>query len=216
MKGKEAERDMAENLPYFLGIGTLTNALEKIKKAAVPSRFSYDFMASTLQMKGGTAKMVPPFLKRIGFLGADGTPTDLYKRFRNATESKIAMAEAIRVGYPTLYRMNESVHSVSDAELKGMVVQATGLEENSRTAQAMVGTFKALKNLADFNASPAKPATADTSTKNSQDQQEATTPARPGAGLNLSYTINLNLPATSDTAVFNAIFKSLRENLLEK
>jgi len=32
--------------------------------------------------------------------------------------------------------------------------------------------------------------------------------------LGLSYTINLNLPATSDIAVFNAIFKSLREHLL--
>ena len=32
--------------------------------------------------------------------------------------------------------------------------------------------------------------------------------------MNLSYTINLNLPATSDIAVFNAIFKSLKENVL--
>ena len=35
-------------------------------------------------------------------------------------------------------------------------------------------------------------------------------------GLNLAYTINLNLPATSDIAVFNAIFKSLKENLLKE
>jgi len=35
-------------------------------------------------------------------------------------------------------------------------------------------------------------------------------------GLNLGYTINLHLPATSDIAVFNAIFKSLRENLLSR
>jgi hypothetical protein len=33
-------------------------------------------------------------------------------------------------------------------------------------------------------------------------------------GVGLSYTINLHLPATSEIAVFNAIFKSLRENLL--
>ena len=32
--------------------------------------------------------------------------------------------------------------------------------------------------------------------------------------LGLSYTINLNLPATTEIEVFNAIFKSLRENLL--
>jgi hypothetical protein len=34
------------------------------------------------------------------------------------------------------------------------------------------------------------------------------------SALSLGYTINLNLPATSDIAVFNAIFKSLREHLL--
>jgi hypothetical protein len=34
-------------------------------------------------------------------------------------------------------------------------------------------------------------------------------------GLNLSYTINLNLPETSDVEVFNAIFRSLKENLLK-
>ena len=32
--------------------------------------------------------------------------------------------------------------------------------------------------------------------------------------MNLSYTINLNLPATSDIGVFNSIFKSLKDNLL--
>ena len=34
--------------------------------------------------------------------------------------------------------------------------------------------------------------------------------------LGLSYTINLNLPATTEIEVFNAIFKSLRENLLRE
>lgn len=34
-------------------------------------------------------------------------------------------------------------------------------------------------------------------------------------GVTLGYTINLHLPPTSDIAVFNAIFKSLREHLLQ-
>jgi hypothetical protein len=32
--------------------------------------------------------------------------------------------------------------------------------------------------------------------------------------LGISYTINLNLPATTEVEVFNAIFKSLKEHLL--
>jgi len=34
--------------------------------------------------------------------------------------------------------------------------------------------------------------------------------------LNLAYTINLVLPKSDDVAVFNAIFRSLRDNLLRK
>tara|TARA_B100000787_G_C16068588_1_gene238855 strand:- start:316 stop:522 length:207 start_codon:yes stop_codon:yes gene_type:complete len=33
-------------------------------------------------------------------------------------------------------------------------------------------------------------------------------------GLNMAYQINIVLPETKDIEVFNAIFKSLRENLL--
>lgn len=36
----------------------------------------------------------------------------------------------------------------------------------------------------------------------------------PWLGFNLAYTINLNLPASTDQAVFNAIFRSLKEHLL--
>jgi hypothetical protein len=34
--------------------------------------------------------------------------------------------------------------------------------------------------------------------------------------IGFSYTINLNLPETTDVEVFNAIFKALRENLLDE
>ena len=37
-----------------------------------------------------------PYLKRIGFLASDGTPTELYTRFRNPASSGAAAAEALR------------------------------------------------------------------------------------------------------------------------
>jgi len=36
-----------------------------------------------------------------------------------------------------------------------------------------------------------------------------------GIGMNLSYTINLNLPETKDPEVFDAIFSALKEKLLK-
>ncbi|WP_156864300.1 DUF5343 domain-containing protein [Casimicrobium huifangae] len=74
---------MSANLPYVASPGSIKTALEKIRSAATPERVTKDFVTTVLQIKGGTGGNIPPFLKRIGFVGSDGAPTDLYKRFRN-------------------------------------------------------------------------------------------------------------------------------------
>jgi len=109
--------------------------------------------------------------------------------------------------------MNENVHAVKDSELKGLVVQATGLQSDLRATQGIVATFKTLKRFADFSESVPSPRV------ESEELPSLPVPRveRPseGLGINLSYTINLNLPPSTDIAVFNAIFKALRENLLK-
>ena len=57
---------MAEKLPYLAGYGVITKALEKIKAAPTPERFTQDFLATKLGLKGGSARPVIPFLKRLG------------------------------------------------------------------------------------------------------------------------------------------------------
>ena len=79
---------------------------------------------------------------------------------------------------------------------------------------AIVGSFKALRAFAALG--PEAAVAANGSHENAELQPPAPTEQRNPlkAELSLGYTINLHLPATSDVAVFNAIFKSLRENLL--
>jgi hypothetical protein len=204
---------MAESkLPYINAYGNITKVLEKIQGAATPDRFSQDFLASTLGMKGGSARPLIPYLKRTGFLGADGAPTALYKSFRNPTEAGAAAAKALRTGYTPLFEMAEAAHTLDDSRLRGLVVQATGLENSSKVVGAILGSFKALRAFADPSGAPS-----------AADPPEPESEAEVGSGetggalppgLSLGYTINLHLPATSDVAVFNAIFKSLREHLL--
>lgn len=199
------------SVPYLQAYGNITKALEKIKTAQVPPRFSQDFLETKLSLSGGGARPVIPFLKRTGFLGSDGAPTDLYKRFRNEAQSGAAAAEALKIGYAPLYEVNEYIHDATDAELKGVVVQVTGSEPTSSTVSAIIGSFKALRAVADFDA----PIEATEPTGELTVTERGVTPApTSGAPLRLGYTINLNLPATSDIAVFDAIFKSLREHLL--
>jgi hypothetical protein len=201
-----------ESLPYVNATSNVTKVLNKIKEAETPSRFSQDFLATTLQMPGGSPKPLIPFLKRIGFLGSDGTPTDLYKRFRGA-QSGAAAANALRIGYRPLYRINEYAHDATDQKLKDLIIQATGAEKGSKRVGATAASFKALKSFADFSSGTLTAEAAVGSSEESMPSEEAN-PSEPIEGLRLGYTINLNLPATSDVAVFDAIFRNLKEHLL--
>lgn len=200
-------------VPYVAAYGNITKVLDKIKKASTPERFSQDYLGTKLGLTGGGVRPVIPFLKKTGFLASDGSPTEIYERFRNGHQSGAAAAEALRTGFSALYAVNEYIHDASDAEIKGVIVQVTGTEKNSSTVGAVLGSFKALGAFADFDAPKSQPKE---STEPSDSAHGAPTKKDLPMGLNLGYTINLHLPATSDIAVFNAIFKSLRDNLLSR
>lgn len=212
---------MEKSLPYLVSPGSIKTALERIKQAATPERVTGDFISTKINIKGGTGKALIPFLKKIGLVASDGSPTELYKKFRNTTTSKAAIADAIKIGYQKLGELNEYFYDLKDAELLGHINQVTGEAANSQVSKLTLSTFKNLRTFADFEAEtdPESPATIRPEEIPSDEPRTITPvrrapPAPSGVGFNLSYTINLNLPATSDQAVFNAIFKSLKEHLL--
>jgi hypothetical protein len=128
------------------------------------------------------------------------------------------MAQALRTGYKEVFERNEYANNLSKDDFKGLVVEITGLESKSRVVQLVCQTFESLKKLADFEASPtaekAEPRSDEQARK--QDSDDEGRPLGREVDLNLSYTINLVLPKTDDPAVFNAIFRSLRDDLLRK
>lgn len=210
------------SLPYVSSTGNVEKALTAIKAAAVPDRVSQDFVKTILKIRGGSGDQMTAFLKKINFAASDGKPTELYTRFRNPTSSSQAVAQAIKHAYAPLYVRNEFMHKLSDDDLLGLIVEETGQPHDSNPVKLAFACIKALKRHATFDDDGgvaeevleaedtvrAPPVTA-------QRQPEAQLPSKTGnVGLNLGYTINLNLPATTDQAVFNAIFKSLKEHLL--
>ena len=116
---------------------------------------------------GGSADRSLPLGKRIGLRASDGAPTDLYRRFKNPVQAGAAMSQAIRKGYGDLFRRNEFVHKMEKKGLEGLVREATGLEAKSNTLRAIVNSFLALKEFADFEAAEEGIA---------QDEQEPETP----------------------------------------
>lgn len=216
---------MASNLPYSTSAGTLEKMLEKIKQASAPERFTQDFVSTKLAMKGGTAKACIPFIKKMGFVANDGAPTDLYREFRNPAKSRLAVGKAFRKLYKRLYEMNEYVHDATDQEVLGLIVECTGNEHDNAATKYTLTTFNMLRKHADFDSQVEIEETVEID----QSQPETEIPNQnqipinfpnqqipnQGKSINLAYTINLNLPATKDIEVFNAIFKSLKEHILE-
>lgn len=209
---------MAIILPYLTSQSGLKKVLEKIREASTPDKFNEKYLNEKLDMHGGTARALSPYLKRIGFTSSDGTPTDWYREFRNPTLSGGVAFKALRHAYKEIFEINENAHKKGDAELKGIVAQITGLDHDNPVLTYIVSTFKTLRGFASFDEPPAvevvkqeKPAP--TPNEHEEYHHSAVKPRQ--VGLSIGYNINLNLPATSDIAVFDAIFKSLKENLLK-
>lgn len=209
---------MSSSLPYLVSATSLKNALDRIRTAATPERVTVDFVSAKLLIKGGSGGVIPPFLKKIGLVASDGTPTELYKKFRNEASSGTAIAAAVKFGYKELALANEYFYDLSEKDLFALILQVTGAAADSEPPKLTLKTLKTLKSFADFEtkAQPESSATlmpeSTSAIQHSSGQSSGSAAGR--VGLNLSYTINLNLPATSDQAVFNAIFKSLKEHLL--
>ena len=199
-------------LPYVTAPGNVEKALLGIKAAATPENVTQDFVKTILKIKGGSGNQIASYLKKIGFANTDGTPTDIYKRFRNSSSSGAAAFDALKIGYGALKARNEYWY-----KLEGLIVEETGQAEDAQVVGLTLTCIKGLKRFATFDP-PAEPTVI-------KMEEAPKLPAQvPGVpppnntqtvGLRLGYTINLNLPTTSDVAVFNAIFKSLKENLLE-
>jgi hypothetical protein len=162
-------------------------------------------------------------LKRLGFLDAANTPTQAYKDFRETSLSGSVMAERLRDAYSLLFKANEYAWKLAKPELISKLRSLIGAAEDDANITSVAATFLELSKLAKWEgeAPRPKPAGAGESHggsggKGGGGRREESDGDGVESGLRLSYTINLNLPATTEIEVFNAIFKSLRENLLRQ
>jgi len=201
--------------------GTLTKILNKICDASTPENFNGDFLGTKLGFPGGNQKTFIPWAKKCKLLGEDGTPTQLYKDFRNPAYRGVSMATALKKGYEDLYVRNEYTHDLSRPDFIKLVTDTTGLAHDTSTVKAIVASFFNAKEFADFESKSNKEEKIDhvdnklVSTQN--EKVGDTVPkniSKKQIDLGINYTINLVLPKTDDPAIYNAIFKSLKENLL--
>ena len=213
---------MAEYPPYINAYGGIPRLFQRIKPAAVPPKFNVDFLGTVLDMKSSSYRAMIPLLKKLGFIDPANVPTQAYKDFREDALSGSVMAERLRDAYKSLFQANEYAWKLTKDELTSKLKSLTGAAEDDPNIPSVVGTFMALSKLAKWEGAVPKrkePILTEDNERNSDNggpggrrRDEIFSDGK----LHLSYTINLNLPATTEIEVFNAIFKSLRENMLRE
>lgn len=214
---------MAKYPTYVNAYGKIPDVFEGIVKAAVPPRFTLDFLSTVLGLKSSSYRAMIPLLKKLNFLDQSSIPTDVYKKYRDDTISKEILAEQVKEAYSDIFMTHEYAYKLDKVELTKKLTTLIGVEEGDKTIQSVVGTFLELVKLSDFNKtdfSAGKPVKTESVTLPKTREDTPSVNHIPDESrenskkIGISYTINLNLPATTEIEVYNVIFKALKDNLL--
>lgn len=202
---------MADSYPYMISNGKIESILAKVRSAAKPAKFTNELFKQ-MGFSSSNDRAVIPLLKKLGFLLEDGTPTEYYDRLKDDIDWQFVLGERIQELYKDLYNINTEIHTASDDEIKGAISRITG-KDNTAVARYLA-TFKSLVALAKFGSSPRLKERPAEKEKAPEKESHKPAQAQPGLGFEFCHNIQIHLPATTDVAVYNAIFKSIRDNLI--
>ena len=201
--------------PYVANYGKISEIFQKIGDASEPSKLTHEMLQKILARQSNSDRPFISFLKRLKFLNEENAPTQYYKDYRDKTKSKIVMARCLQDVYSDVYATHENLHTLDKTELLEKFKIITGLGSDSKVLANIVYSFMQLVELADFQTKINEEQNSESDEQEAPPSIEEYPESEITKKFGFSYTINLNLPATTDQRVYNAIFKSLRENLLK-
>lgn len=203
------------DLPYLSILGNIPKYFDKIRKAETPKdKFSQEFMKNVMNFKSGNDFRLITLLKSMKFLDENGNPLQLYREFRSETKfpSK-SLGIGLSNSYAILFSRDKDVYKANEDEVKGHVVAITDKKENSPIVRLVTQTFLNIVKLASFETNSTE---SDETNEPKEAKSSELTKTTVGFQMPLIHTIVLNLPTTTTKEVYDVIFTSLKENLLEK
>jgi hypothetical protein len=206
---------MALPSTYTQEFKRLNEFFSKIRDAQAPDKFTNQLLMDW-GYKSNNHRPFIPILKALGFLTPDGSPTQRYHEYRNHAASKSIMGESIKEAYSDIFLIKEKPSPADKSLVEGKFKSYHNASDT--VAGLMTKTFYALLELADLDA------TNSSSKKRKDEVHEENPDSKPDltgfkpkmhSSVGLHYNIQIHLPATKDIEVYNAIFKSLKDHLIE-
>lgn len=200
---------------YTQAYGVLKDFFSKIRDAQAPDKFTNQQLKD-LGFKSNNHRPFIPLMKSLGFLSADGSPTKRYNDYRNHSISREIMGEALKEAYSDIFLIKSKPTTADKALVEGKFKSFHNTSDN--VAGLMSKTFYALLELADLSFDSTKPPKLekiDVEEKYNDEEKKSTKKPISNSSIGLHYNIQIHLPATKDVEVYNAIFKSLKDHLIE-
>jgi hypothetical protein len=210
---------------YTLKPNSIPAYFDAILDAKPPDRFSVRFLEN-LGFTSTNDRLLIGILKDLGFLNRDGAPQPRYFEFLDRSRSKQVVADGVREAFADLFAVNTRANELIADDVRNKLRTLYAGSKTDLVIGNIAKTFRALCDYADFSASPVArasatgepaPESAPTTVRDQvsiQPAVERSATALPKITVSgLQYHINIVLPDTRDQAVYDAIFKSLREHL---
>jgi hypothetical protein len=207
---------MALTEVYYVQVKNVADIFNALLNAQAPDTFSQKFLYDL----GYTSINDRPFitvLKALKFLDDAGVPTQRYYDYLDEENSKKILAQGIRDAYADLFSVNQKAYEMTNDQVKSKLKSLLQGKKSESVLKKMATTFTTLCSLADFTGIPKsmekeKPSELP---KPNEPTNPIIPPIKPNSNeISLKYSINIELPRTRDKLIYDAIFKSIKENLL--
>lgn len=203
---------------YMTSTKRLPQILEAIQTAQAPKTFSTRFVEQ-LGFKSKGDRLVIGVLKDLGFLDDKGVPQTRYYQFLDQSQSAQVLAEGIKESWADLFAINTKAYQLTKIEFKGKLKTLSEGRLSDRVVEQHYSTFSSLVKIADFTSHKSIASTGvktkfekEPLEKKTKTQVTATDDVMKLGGL--VYNVQIVLPESRDTAVYDVLFRSLKEHLL--
>lgn len=205
---------MALTSAYLTSVKNFEGIMNSILGAKAPDRFTNKFLED-LGYKSSNDRLILGVLKSLGFLNETGDPVQRYYDFLDQTQSRQILAVGIQEAYEDLFNINRDAQNLSQEEVKNKLKTLTQGKKGDRIIDNMARTFKTLCDYAEWNDSKEK----SLQSKIKEPKEEVSTKKQTfseskSANLGLHYNIQIHLPETTNMAVYDAIFESIKRHLM--
>ena len=206
---------------YLTSVKNLDSIMNSVLNARAPERFTTKFLED-LGFKSSNDRLYVGIFKALGLIDDNGSPQQRYFDFLDQTQSKRIIALGIQEAYEDLFNLRKDAQNLTNDEVKNKLKTLTQGQKGDRVIDQMALTFRALCSYADWSATPLKNereysdtyVTAITEEQKNETQSIIPSIKLPSNALSLCYNIQIHLPETTNLAVYDAIFQSIKKHLL--